>query len=69
MTTQLIGVVGRVRTRHTAPGFITPVLAQAIETLLTERRQKIDQALGRVEAEIEGKVPRVERFTPVGPCT
>jgi nucleotide-binding universal stress UspA family protein len=66
MTTQLIGVVERVRTPHTAPGFITPVLAQAIETLLAERRQTIDQALARVEAEIEGKVPSVERFAPVG---
>jgi nucleotide-binding universal stress UspA family protein len=66
MTTRLIGVVERVPTPRTAPGFVTAALAQAIETLLAERRETIDQALARVEAEIEGKVPRVERVTPVG---
>jgi nucleotide-binding universal stress UspA family protein len=66
ITTQLIGVVERVPTPRTAPGFITPVLAQAIDTLLAERRQTVERALTRVEAEIDGKVSRLERVTPVG---
>jgi nucleotide-binding universal stress UspA family protein len=66
LATQLIGVVERVRIPHTAPAFMTPVLAQAIEGVLSERRAKIDEALDRVEAEIERGVRAVERLTPVG---
>jgi nucleotide-binding universal stress UspA family protein len=66
VATRLIGVVERVHIPHTAPGFVTPLLARAIESLLAERRAKIDEALDRVEAELRGKVPGVERLTPVG---
>jgi nucleotide-binding universal stress UspA family protein len=65
-TVRLIGVVERPRYPYASPEVITPTLDAAVEELVADRRAAIEDALGRVEAELRDKVVEIERSTPVG---